>query len=263
MAIERRRVAFVTGSTSGIGLGIAHRLATSGCDVIFTGIAEKEVIAGILQDFAKKYTGKFHFVDGDLRKDEEIAKLCDRIIQIYPEGIDILVNNAGFQHISPIDEYPIDVWHDMVAVHLTAAFLMIRYFLPYMKKKGWGRIVNTSSQMGLISTPGKAPYSAVKAALIGLTKGTALESAECGVTCNAICPGFVETDLLKHQIVKWAKEEGKTFDEKREEFFATSHPTKKPVTVEQVAGLVGYLCSDEAASTTGSALSIDGGYTAR
>lgn len=263
MAAAKSRVALVTGSTSGIGLAIAHRLASAGCDVIFNGLAEQTVIDGILESFSKEYTGKFSYVGGDFRKEEEITKLCEDVLRSYSDGIDILINNAGFQHVCPVDEYPIQTWHDMVAVHLTASFLLIRFFLPYMKKKGWGRIVSTSSQMAIISAQGKTPYSAVKAGLVGLTKGTALESAKFGITCNAICPGYVETDLLKVQIEKWAKDENKTFDEKRAEFFASTHPTQKPVTVEQVAGLVGYLCSDEAASTTGSALSIDGGNTAQ
>ncbi|XP_045200502.1 D-beta-hydroxybutyrate dehydrogenase-like [Mercenaria mercenaria] len=263
MAVEQKRVALVTGSTSGIGLAIARRLASSGCDVIITGLADQDVIDSILDEFKKNYKCRCSYVGGDFTKEDEIANLCKEITTIHPEGIDILINNAGFQYVCKIDEYPIDMWNKMVAVHLTASFLLIRYFVPYMKKKGWGRIINTSSQMGLISTPGKTPYSAVKAALIGLAKGTALETAEYGITCNAICPGYVETDLVRKQIHVMAKNESKTFDQKRNEFFGSCHPSKKPVTVEQVSGLVAYLCSDEAASTTGSAISIDAGYTAQ
>lgn len=263
MSLERRRVALVTGSTSGIGLGIAQRLASAGCDIIITGIADQTTIDSIIAEIKRLYNVNCSFIGGDFTKEEEIAKLCDDIIKLYPEGIDILINNAGFQHVCNVDQYPVDIWHKMVAIHLTASFLLIRYFLPFMKKKGWGRIINTSSQMGLISTPGKAPYSAVKAALIGLAKGTALEAAEFGVTCNAICPGYVETDLVKKQLADKAERDSKPFEQIRNEFFGSIHPTRKPVTVEQVAGLVCYLCSDEAASTTGSAVSIDGGYTAQ
>ncbi|XP_060608059.1 D-beta-hydroxybutyrate dehydrogenase-like [Ruditapes philippinarum] len=262
MSSGQRRVALVTGSTSGIGLAISRRFALSGHDVIITGIAEQEAIDKILDEF-KNYKVRCSYVGGDFTKEEDMMKLCKDITAIYPEGIDILINNAGFQHVCSIDEYPIDIWNKMVAVHLTASFLLIKYFVPYMKKKGWGRIVNTSSQMGLISTPGKTPYSAVKAALIGLAKGTALETAEYGITCNAICPGYVETDLVTKQIHVMAEKEEKSFEQKRNEFFGSVHPSKKPVTVEQVSGLVLYLCSDDAASTTGSAISIDGGYTAQ
>ncbi|KAL4220575.1 hypothetical protein ACF0H5_020973 [Mactra antiquata] len=263
MTDTQKRVAFVTGSTSGIGLGIVRKFASLGYDIIITGICEQSVIDEIQKEFKQNYKGECTYVSADFTNQDEIQAMCENIIKKYPNGIDILVNNAGFQHVAMVDEYPIKIWNDMIAVHLTASFLLIRFFLPFMKKKGWGRIVNTSSQMGLISTPGKTPYSAAKAGLIGLAKGTALEAAPYGITCNCICPGYVETELVIKQIKKMALDENKSFEDKRSEFFGSIHPTKKAVSIDQVAGLVSYLCSDEAGSTTGSSISIDGGYTAQ
>ena len=189
--------------------------------------------------------------------------MCKEITGVYPEGIDILINNAGFQHVALVEDYPVEIWSDMVAVHMTAPFLLTRYFLPFMKRKKWGRIVSISSQMAMISSPGKSPYSATKAGLVGFTKGVAIESASYGVTCNAICPGYVETDLLKVQIEAEAKKKGLGFEEARKLFFDERHPTGQPVTIEQVASMVAYLCSEDSASITGSAVTIDAGNTSR
>lgn len=256
------KVALVTGSTSGIGLGIAERLASASCDVIITGFGEQSVIDGIVERIKSNSGVGCQFLGADLKDETSITEMCRQVQTLYPAGVDILVNNAGFQHVCPIDEYPVSVWHDMIAVQLTAPFLLIKHCLPYMKNKGWGRIVNTSSQMGLISAPGKVPYSVVKSGLIGLTKGTALECAEFEVTVNAICPGFVETDLVKQQIADIAKEKSITYEKSRTEFF-NRHPNKKPISVEEVAHLVHFLCSPEAGSITGSSYSIDAGYTAQ
>ncbi|WAR28573.1 BDHA-like protein [Mya arenaria] len=264
MAEKTKRVALVTGSTSGIGLGIAHRLASAGCDIIVHGFAPQNIIDDALAELRIQHNDcKISFAGADFLKEDEIDAMCMEVLKLYPKGIDILINNAGFNEVCLLEDCSMELWHRMIAVHLTSAFMLTKWALPLMKKKGWGRIVNTSSQMGLISTPGKVPYGCAKSGLIVLAKGAALEGAEYGVTCNAICPGFVETDLLKIQIGKMASEKQISYEIARDQWFAGSNPTKKPVSVEQVAALVGFLCSEEAASITGSAHSIDGGYTAR
>ncbi|KAH3810633.1 hypothetical protein DPMN_139027 [Dreissena polymorpha] len=258
-----RRVAFVTGSTSGIGLGIAQRLAQNGYDIIITGVASQNDIDNALTILKSKHGVNCTFHGADFTKESEVAQLCTEISRMYPHGIDALVNNAGIQHVAPLEDFPVDIWHKMVAIHLTSSFLLLRYFIPFMKKKGWGRIVNISSINGLIAMPGKGPYCSMKHALIGLTKAVALETAENGITCNAVCPAYVETELVMKQIRDRAKQNNISYEEMRNELFTSSHPTKKSITVEQVAALVGFLCSEEAASVTGCAIPVDAGYTAR
>ncbi|KAL4232341.1 hypothetical protein ACF0H5_009910 [Mactra antiquata] len=262
MAVSQKHVALVSGSTSGIGLGIARKFASFGYDIIITGLGEQNVIDDIQKEFKQNYKGDCTYVYADFTKQDEIQAMCETIVKKYPNGIDILVNNAGFQFVDLIEDYPIDKWNDIIAVHLTSAFLLTRFFLPFMKKKGWGRIVNHGSPMGIVSTPTKVPYTVAKAGLIGLTKGTAVETAAYGITCNIVCPAMVETELVVKQINTLAKEQNKTYEEKRNDLINWLLPTKKPVTVEQIAVFVSYLCSDDASSMTGSVVSMDGGFTA-
>ncbi|KAL3846805.1 hypothetical protein ACJMK2_017761 [Sinanodonta woodiana] len=255
------KIALVTGSTSGIGLGIARRLAENGCYIVLTGLGDQQTTEKIVQEFESSYSVKVNFVPGDLRDPNSIRQLCERVTELYPDGIDILLNNAGIQHVTPIDEYPVEKWDEMMAINLTAPFYLIRHFLPYMKKKGWGRIINTASQMAVISAPGKAPYSATKAGLVGLTRGVALEAAEYGVTCNAICPGFADTPILDVQVRALSEKMKIPFEEAKHKFFASKHPTQKLVEINQIAGMVLFLCSPDADNVTGSSLAIDGGFS--
>ncbi|XP_041358969.1 D-beta-hydroxybutyrate dehydrogenase-like isoform X2 [Gigantopelta aegis] len=226
------KTALVTGSTSGIGLGIANHLAEKGCNLILTGLGEQHLIDSIIADFKKKYKGRVDFVPANLSDTNSIAELCTQVSAIYPEGVDILVNNAGIQYVCPIDKYPLDMWNDMMTITVTASFMLIKHFLPKMKERGWGRIVNMSSQMAHVSAVGKAPYSTAKAALIGLTKGVAVECGEYGVTVNAICPGFVDAPMARRQIDAMAAEKGITTDEAKG-MFEGMHLTKKAVKISE------------------------------
>ena len=258
------RVAVVTGSTSGIGLGIAHHLADKGCHIILTGLGEQTIIDNLVEEFKKKYTNiKVNYVPCDLLKTEEITGFCKAVKSLYPDGIDILVNNAGIQYTASIEDYPKDQWDMMIGITMTAPYMLMKEFIPDMKKKGWGRIINMSSQMGIISAPEKAPYSAAKAGLIGLTKGVALETAPHGITCNAICPGFADAPIFHNQIRTYAQQHSLSYDQAMAEIFKTAHPTQKPVTIEQISELALFLCSSGADSITGTSLLMDGGNTAR
>ncbi|XP_063426003.1 D-beta-hydroxybutyrate dehydrogenase-like [Mytilus trossulus] len=255
------KVAVVTGSTTGIGLGIARHLANLGCNVILTGLGGATLIDGLVEEFTRKYAGKTYFVACDLTKEDEINTFCSNICSIFPEGIDILVNNAGIQFTASIENYPLDTWNNMMAVGLTAPFLLIQEFLPKMKKKGWGRIVNMASMMGIISGPELAAYSACKSALIGLTKGVALEAARHGVTCNVVCPGYSDAPIFYHKIEKHAAANSLSFDCAKGELFSTLNPHKKPITVQEIAELVSFLCTSGADSMTCSPILMDAGNT--
>ncbi|XP_071086020.1 D-beta-hydroxybutyrate dehydrogenase-like isoform X4 [Haliotis cracherodii] len=254
------KVALVTGSTTGIGLGIANHLAEKGCSIILTGLGSQELINSILEDF-KKYKGRVDYVPADLIDPVSIATFCDKVCDIHPDGVDILVNNAGIQYVRAVEDYPLEKWNEMIAITMTAPFLLTKHFLSRMKQKGWGRIINMSSQMAVISTQGKAPYSAAKAGLVGFTKGVALEAAEYGVTCNAICPGFVDAPMAIRQMDDLSREKGISFQAAREHF-TNAHPTKKAVTVAEVCGLVDFLCTSSADNMTASAILMDGGNVA-
>lgn len=262
MSLEGK-IAIVTGSTSGIGLGIARTLADNGCSVILTGLGELSVIESLLQDFMSKYKGRTEFIDCDLKSVASIGEFCNKVSALYPDGIDILVNNAGIQYVAPIEEYPIEKWDEMMAVNLSAPFHLIRYFLPGMKKKEWGRIINIASQMWIISQQGKVPYTVSKGGLAAMSKGVALEAAAYGVTSNAICPSYVDSPIAQAQIEALRKKQRiATYEEAKKKFY-DCHPTKKPVTIQQVADLVIFLCSSGADSMTGSPIVMDAGNTSQ
>lgn len=255
------KVALVTGSTSGIGLGIARSLAKKGCALILTGLGDQTTIDELVKEFKVSCNGNASFVPCDLRSRDSVHEMCKEISKLHHNGVDILVNNAGINHVSPIDEYPDEKWDVMISIMLTSPFDLIKYFIPSMKQKGWGRIINISSMMGLISQPGKAVYSAAKSGIIGLSRGVALEGAPFGVTCNAICPGFAYTAVTDPQVRAFQEKEGlATFEEAKEKFFSRA-PTGKPVEVGQISDLVVFLCSSGADSMTGSPIVIDGGFT--
>jgi 3-hydroxybutyrate dehydrogenase len=260
MSLKTRR-AVVTGSTSGIGLAIARALAAQGADVVINGFGAADAVekerAGIAADFGVKalYDG------ADMTKPEEIAAMIKRSEDALG-GVDILVNNAGVQFVSPIEEFPIDKWNQILAINLSSAFHTMRAAMPGMKARKWGRIVNTASAHSLVASPFKSAYVAAKHGLAGLTKTAALELATFGVTANCVSPGYVWTPLVANQIPDTMKARNLTREQVVNDVMLAAQPTKQFVTVEQVASLVCYLCSDAAAQITGANLSIDGGWTA-
>ena len=255
------KTALVTGSTSGIGLGIAETLAKSGANLIINGFGDAGEIEQLRARLAAAHAVKVIFSPADMSNSGSIQTMMDMAKDQFG-GIDILVNNAGIQHVAPIDEFPIDKWNAIIAINLSAAFHTTRLALPYMKKKQWGRIINIASAHALVASPFKSAYVAAKHGIAGLTKTVALEVAEQGITVNAVCPGYVLTPLVEKQIPDTAKARGITEEQVRRDVLLASQPTKQFVTVEQVAALVEFLCTEAAASITGAVLPIEGGWTA-
>ncbi|KAK7088633.1 D-beta-hydroxybutyrate dehydrogenase-like [Littorina saxatilis] len=255
------RLALVTGSTSGIGLGIAGTLASRGCDVILHGFGDDDVIK---QAKAKVESHKVrcHWEDADLCDVSSIDKMAESISRVFPKTPDILVNNAGFQSVSDVTQFSLDTWQKMLTVHLTAPFLLTQRLLPAMVDRGWGRIVNIASVHGLVASPYKAAYVSAKHGVIGLTKVVALETAKTGVTCNAVCPGWVETPIFIQQAEARSREQGISYEEARRQM-VSNHATEEPVKVQDIGELVSFLCSPAANQMTGSSIVIDGGWTAR
>ena len=258
--LEGKR-ALVTGSTSGIGLAYAKALAAKGCSITLNGMADQPTIDDVIKQVDAAGTGSVHFSDADMRKPDEIrAMVSDAVSEMG--GIDILVNNAGIQHVAPIEEFADEMWNDILAINLSSLFHTIKAALPQMRERNWGRIINTSSTHGLVASPEKAAYVATKHGVVGLTKVVALETAESGITCNAICPGSTRTALAEWQIEKYAQEQGIDFESAAAKRLAERTPSKTYVQVEQLAGLAVFLCSDAASQMTGVALPMDGGWTA-
>lgn len=257
-------VALVTGSTAGIGAGIAKVLARRGCNIILSGLGSQKVIdeCQAAVQSAGKGLISVHYLGADLQQPAEIQSMCEEALKLHPRGVDILVNNAGIQYVSPIEDFPIDKWNMITQINLTAAFLYIKHLLPQMKKKDWGRIVNIASAHGLVASINKSAYVASKHGLVGLTKVVALETAKTGVTCNALCPGWVLTDLVQKQLDDLIKEKSISLKE-AQEFLFHQMPSGKCLTAEEVGEFVAFLCSPGSENIQGSALSIDGGWTAR
>jgi 3-hydroxybutyrate dehydrogenase len=257
----KSKTAVVTGSTSGIGLAIARTLAENGANVVLNGFGDKAEIektrAGVEHDFAVKAI----YSAADMTKPAEIADMI-RTAEKTLGSVDILVNNAGIQHVSPIEEFPIDKWDAIIGINLSAAFHTIRAAVPGMKARKWGRIINTASAHSLVASPFKGAYVTAKHGLAGLTKTVALELATFGVTANCISPGYVWTPLVERQIPDTMAARHLTREQVIHDVLLEAQPTKQFVTVEQVAALALYLCSDAAAQITGANLSIDGGWTA-
>jgi 3-hydroxybutyrate dehydrogenase len=254
------QVAVVTGSTSGIGLALAQQLAGQGVNVVLNGLGDASAIekarAGIQ---AMGVKALYH--GADMTNPGQIA---DLIASAHAQlgRLDLLVNNAGVQHVAPVDEFPLEKWDQIIAINLTSAFHAARAAIPLMKAQGRGRIVNIASAHGLVASPFKSAYVAAKHGVVGLTKTIALEVAREGITCNAICPGYVKTALVEAQIVDQAKARGISEDEVMANVILAAQPTKKFVTFDQLGGLLLYLASDAGASVNGAALTVDGGWTA-
>lgn len=256
-----RRVAVVTGSTSGIGLGIARSLAHAGMDVMLNGLGDPTEIEAARSSLADETGVRIGFHGANMSKPEEIAGLVETTRKTFG-AIDVVVNNAGIQTVAPIEEFPIDRYDLIIAVDMSSAWHLTRLTFAEMKARRWGRIINVASAHGLVASPYKSAYVMAKHAILGLTKTIALEGAEFGITCNAICPGYVLTPLVEQQIPETAKARGITEEQVVRDVLLAAQPTRQFVTVEQVGALANFLASDMAAQITGAALPIDGGWTA-
>jgi 3-hydroxybutyrate dehydrogenase len=254
--------ALITGSTSGIGLAIARALAGTGCNIVLNGFGNVDEIESLRRGIEEEYSVRAQYSAADMTKPAEIKIMVENALATFG-GIDILVNNAGIQHVAPIDEFPVEKWDAIIAIDLSSAFHTTRAVLPVMKAKRWGRIINIASAHGLVASPFKSAYVAAKHGIVGLTKVIALEVAEQGVTCNAICPGYVQTPLVEGQIEDTAKARGISREAVMRDVLLAAQPTKQFVQPGHIGSLVVYLASDAAASITGSALTIDGGWTAQ
>jgi 3-hydroxybutyrate dehydrogenase len=255
------RTALVTGSTSGIGRGIAEALAARGANVVLNGLGRTDEIEALRGRLASEHGVTVRYDAADMTRPDTIEAMLAKAIAEFG-AVDILVNNAGIQHVAPIDEFPAEKWEAIIAINLVASFHTIRHALPEMKRRKWGRIINIASAHAVVASPYKSAYVAAKHGLAGLTKTVALEVAEQGITVNAICPGYVLTPLVQNQIPDTARARGITEDEVVRDVLLAAQSTKQFVTIEQVASLACYLASDDAASITGALLPIDGGWSA-
>ncbi|HQS09830.1 MAG: 3-hydroxybutyrate dehydrogenase [Rhizobiales bacterium 24-66-13] len=255
------KVAVVTGSTSGIGLAYARAFAEQGANVVINGLGDAAAIEAERTKIESDFGVKALYSDANMLNAEEIGGMV-KLAETEFGACDILVNNAGIQHVAPIEEFPIETWNTIIAINLTAAFIATRAAIPGMKAKKWGRIINTASAHALVGSPFKSAYVAAKHGIAGLTKVTALETATFGITCNAICPGYVWTPLVEKQIPDTAKARGMTEEQVKRDVILAAQPTKEFITVEEVAALAVFLASDNARSITGSMQQIDGGWVA-
>ena len=254
--------AIVTGSTSGIGLAIARSFASAGMDVMLNGFGDTAEIERARKTIERDFGVRAAFSGADMSKPDDIVAMVQATQQAFGK-VDVLVNNAGIQHVAPVETFPIDKWDAIIAINLSAAFHAIRSVVPAMKIRKWGRIVTVASAHALVASPFKSAYVAAKHGVLGLTKAVALETAEHGITVNAICPGYVLTPLVQNQIPETAKARGITEDEVVKNVLLHAQPTHRFVTTEEIGALSVFLCTKAAASITGAALPIEGGWTAQ
>jgi 3-hydroxybutyrate dehydrogenase len=256
------KTALITGSTSGIGLATARALAQDGANVILNGFGDKAEIEKLRGGVEKDFGVKARYSAADMTKPAEIADMV-RAGEKEFGAIDVLVNNAGIQHVANIEDFPVEKWDAIIAINLSSSFHTIRAAVPGMKSRKWGRIVNIASAHGLVASVQKVAYVAAKHGLVGLTKVVALETANDGITCNAICPGWVLTELIKQQIETRAKANNQSFDQAKVSLLSEKQPMLDFTKPESIGALAVFLCSDAAATITGSAYSIDGGWVAQ
>jgi 3-hydroxybutyrate dehydrogenase len=256
------RKAVVTGSTSGIGEGVARALAAQGVSIMLNGFGDAAEIEKLRSGMAGQYGVEVLYNPADLSKADE----CEGLIRDAEKrlgSVDILVNNAGIQFVAPIEDFPVDRWNQIIAINLSSTFHTIRAALPGMKRAGWGRIVNVASTHGLVASAGKVAYVAAKHGVVGITKTVALETATSGITCNAICPGWVLTPLVQKQINDRAAKEGIDEATAKSKLLAEKQPSGRFTSVDDVGALAVYLCSEGAQNVTGVSIPIDGAWTAQ
>jgi 3-hydroxybutyrate dehydrogenase len=254
------KVSLVTGSTSGIGLGIARALAAAGSVVVLNGFGAPEEVKATQASIGADFGVPVVFSGADMTKPEQIAEMVQMALDMFG-SLDVLVNNAGIQHVAPLQEFPIAKWDAIIAINLSSAFHTTRLALPSMIARKWGRIINIASAHGLVGSPFKSAYVAAKHGMLGLTKVTALETAEMSITCNAICPGYVYTPLVEAQIEGQAKAHGIPREKVIRDVLLAQQPNKRFATTEELGGIAVFLATDAAASITGAALPVDGGWT--
>lgn len=252
------KVAVVTGSTSGIGFGIAQAFAQAGYHILLNGLGHHQEAVSKIQQVGTKVA----YSEADLSTREGCYALIDHALQEFG-GVHVLVNNAGIQHVSPIESFAPEKWEKIIALNLSAAFYTMQRALPTLRQNGWGRIINIASAHGLVASPQKSAYVAAKHGLVGLTKTVALETAGSGITCNAICPGWVFTPLVAKQVEERAQQKGLTFEESKKDLLLEKQPSGEFATPEELGALAVFLASDGAAQITGTPISMDGGWTAR
>ena len=256
------KTAIVTGSTSGIGLGIATALAAEGCEVMLNGFGDPAAIETLRRHVADTHGVRAAYSPADMSKPADIRRLVAAAAEEFG-GVDILVNNAGIQHVAKVVDFPEERWDAVIAINLSAAFHASKAALPYMQARGWGRIINIASAHGLVASAEKAAYVTAKHGLVGLTKVVAIETANSGVTCNAICPGWVLTPLVQQQIEARATAQGIPYQQAHDDLLREKQPMLQYTTPEKIAALAVFLCGEAASTMTGAALSIDGGWTAQ
>lgn len=258
---QAMRTAIVTGSTSGIGLGIAQVLAGKGYQLMFNGFGDPAEIDTLVRDTEKHYSVRTAYSRADMSKPDEVAAMVEDAVKKLG-SVDVLVNNAGIQFTAPLTEFPPEKWEQILSINLSAAFYAMRAALPHMQKRKWGRVINIASAHGLVASPNKAAYVAAKHGLVGLTKVAALENARNGITVNAICPGWVHTPLVQKQIEDNAAKQQISVEKATEALLEGKEPSMQFSTPEHLGELVAFLCSDAGANMTGTSLSHDGGWTA-
>ncbi|MGB6345990.1 MAG: 3-hydroxybutyrate dehydrogenase [Methyloceanibacter sp.] len=255
------KVSLITGSTSGIGLGIARALAGAGSSIILNGFGKPEEIEATKDGVAKDFGVQVDYSGADMSNPASIAEMIEQMLGKFGR-IDIVVNNAGIQHVAPLQDFPVAKWDAIIAINLSSAFHTTRLALPSMVANKWGRIINIASAHGLVGSAYKSAYVAAKHGMLGLTKVTALETAEQGITCNAICPGYVYTPLVEAQIEGQAKAHGIPREQVIREVLLAQQPNKRFATVDELGALSVFLASEAATSITGAAIPVDGGWTA-
>lgn len=258
----RGKCAIITGSTSGIGLGIAHALAEQGVNIVLNGFGDASEIAALKAHLTREYGVQALHHTADMSRPEQIADMMQESLNQFGP-IDILVNNAGIQYVADIEDFPAEKWDAIIAINLSSAFHTTRLALPSMKSRGWGRIINIASAHGLAASAQKSAYVAAKHGIIGLTKTVALETARHNITCNAICPGWVLTPLVQKQVESRAAQENTSVEQAKKALLAEKQPSEEFVTPAQIGALSVFLCSEEAAQVRGAAWNMDGGWLAQ
>lgn len=256
------KTALVTGSTSGIGLGIARALAAEGAHIIFNGFGDPAEIATLRINVEEEFSVKTSYFNADMSRCDQIEAMMQAAIE-ESGSVDIVVNNAGIQYVAPIEDFPVEKWDAILAINLSSAFHTTRLALPAMRKNNWGRIINVASVHGLVASAQKSAYVAAKHGLVGLTKTTALETADSAITCNAICPGFVLTPLVQKQVDARAERDSISNEDAKKSLLIEKQPSCEFVTPEQLGALAVFFCSDAATQIRGVAWNMDGGWVAQ